>query len=54
MYHIFIHSSDNKYLSYFHILPIVDSASMNIGVCVFSNYSFVQIYAQEWDCWIMG
>ena len=22
------------------------------GVCTFLNYSFVWIYAQEWDCWI--
>ena len=21
--------------------------------CVFLNYSFVQVYAQEWDCWII-
>ena len=23
------------------------------GVCIFLNYSFSQIYAQEWDCWII-
>ena len=23
------------------------------GTCVFLNYSFVQVYAQEWDCWII-
>ena len=24
------------------------------GLCTFLNYSFPQIYAQEWDCWIIG
>ena len=23
------------------------------GACIFLNYRFVQIYAQEWDCWAM-
>ena len=23
------------------------------GACIFLNYSFVWIYAQEWDCWII-
>ena len=44
MYHIFIHSSVNRHLGYFHVLPIVNSAAMNIGVhvsfwmMVFSGY----------------
>ena len=23
------------------------------GACIFLNYDFLQIYAQEWDCWII-
>ena len=34
LYHIFIHRSVNKYLGCFHVLAIVNSASMNIGVHV--------------------
>ena len=41
----------------FRLLPclaIVNSAAMNIGgVCIFLNYSFVWIYAQEWNSWII-
>ena len=25
---------------------------MNIGVCIFLNYGILQVYAQEWDCWV--
>ena len=23
------------------------------GVCIFFNYSFVHVYTQEWDCWVI-
>lgn len=34
------------------VLATVHSAARNTGVhVIFSNYSFVWIYAQYWDCW---
>ena len=55
MYHIFfIHSFADGRLGGFRILGIVDSAAMNRGgACIFLNYSFVWICAQEWDSWIL-
>ena len=45
MYHILlIHSSVDGYLGCFHVLAVVNSAAVNIGVHV-----FLWIDAQEWD-----
>ena len=43
IYHLFFsHSSADGHLGYFHVLTIVKSAIMNIGMHVyFSNYNFV-------------
>ena len=51
-YIFLIYSSVNRHLGYFHVLAIVNSAGTNIGVHVsFLTKSFLQKYAQEWDCW---
>ena len=55
VYHIFfIHSSIDGHLHGFHILVIVNTAPMmQQGAYIFLSNSFVQIYTQEWDCWII-
>ena len=34
----------------FHILATVNSAAMNLDCMYLFDYSFVQVYAQAWDC----
>ena len=55
MYHnLFIHSPVDGHLGCFHVLPIVNSAAVFFqGAYIFSNYDFLWIYAQKWDCWII-
>ena len=50
---IFIYLSVDEHLGCIHVLAIVNSAIMNTGVQVSFQVVFFQIYAQEWDCWII-
>ena len=49
----FIHSFVDEYWGWFHVLVIANSADMNIGVYISFQKSFLQIYGQEGDCWIL-
>ena len=54
MYHSFlIHSSADGHLGCFHVLAIINSAVMNIGVHVSLSDLVSSVYAQKWDCWVM-
>ena len=54
MYHIFILSSIDGHLGCFHVLAIVSSSAMNIGVHVFLNYGFLWVYAQKSVFWVIS
>ena len=56
LYHIFLNqSSVFGHLDFFHVMAIVNSAAMNIGVQCFFELVFIffWIFAQEWHCWII-
>ena len=49
----FIHSSISGHLDAFHVLSIMNSAAMNIGVHVSFELKLFQLYTKEWNFWIM-
>ena len=54
MYHSFlIYSSGNGHLGCVHVLAIINSAVVSIGVHVSFNSGFLGVYAQQWDCWVI-
>ena len=53
MYHILIHSSLDRHLGCYHVFALSQCSCEHRGACIFLNCSFVQIYAKEWDCWII-
>ena len=49
-----IHSSLDGQLGCSHVLAIVSFAAMNIAVHQsFQGKLYFQVYAQDWDCWIL-
>ena len=49
----FLHSSVSGYLDCFHVLAVINSTAMNVDECVYFHFNVVQMYAQEWNFWII-
>ena len=48
-----MHSSADAHPGRFHVLPIINSASVNIGVHVSLSSGVLGVYAQQWDCCVI-
>ena len=49
MYHnVFIHSSDDGHLGCFHVLAIVNSDAVNIGISSVQSLSHVRLFVTPW------
>ena len=54
MHHIFfIHSSADGHLGCFHVLAIVNSAAVNIGIHVSFGIMIFSKYMPRMDCWVL-
>ena len=56
MYHSFlIHLSVDEHPGSLHVVVIVNSAKMNIGVraWIFFSFGCFRVYTQKWHCWII-
>ena len=48
-----IHSYADGHIGCFHVLIIVNSATMSIGSCISFSSGFLGLYAQQWYFWVV-
>ena len=49
MYHIFIHSSIDG-----HLINLINCCNKHWSACVFEHCDILRVYAQQWDCQVIG